>query len=209
VVLQDDYIGEALRGFQAGERIGMVSGRILRFDKNTLDSTGLFLTPFRTARERGYGQKESGRYLKAGYIFGVCGAVAFYRRKMLEAVKAGEEYFDNSFGYFYEDLDIAWRGQRQGWRGYYIPTAIAFHLRGASVREPHGCGKPFARLYLRREFKRNIRRNRYAMILKNESLWPRLLHLPLAAAYDLAVWLFIICSKPAAICAAVARSWRC
>jgi len=42
-----------------------------------IDSTGLFLTPWRTAKERGYGDKDRGQFGKEGYIFGVNGAVAF------------------------------------------------------------------------------------------------------------------------------------
>ena len=53
VVLDSLFIQEAIRGFYQDSSIGMVSGKILRSDGMRIDSTGLCLTPWRTARERG------------------------------------------------------------------------------------------------------------------------------------------------------------
>ncbi|MGE5307954.1 MAG: glycosyltransferase [Deltaproteobacteria bacterium] len=117
VTLEPGYVGEALKGFSAGGRVGMVSGKILRPDRKTIDSTGLFLTMYRTAKERGYGLPDLGQYQSAGPVFGVSGAAAFYRRSMLFDVADRGGFFDPDFGMFYEDLDIAWRAHRRGWKG--------------------------------------------------------------------------------------------
>lgn len=63
-ILDKKFIEGALKVFNINERIGMVSGKILRSDGKTIDSTGLFLTPWRTAQERGYGLKDKGQYEK-------------------------------------------------------------------------------------------------------------------------------------------------
>src|SRR5512135_1415452 len=97
VRLARDYIEEALKGFCADPKIGMVSGKILRADELTLDSTGQFLSLFYTARERGYGHKDTGRFDRPGRVFGVTGAVGFYRKRMLEDIKEGRHYFDPEF----------------------------------------------------------------------------------------------------------------
>ncbi len=107
VVLDKKFIEEALRVFDIDARIGMVSGKILRSDGKIIDSTGLFLTPWRTAKERGYGLRDKRQYEKEEYIFGVNGAVAFYRRQMLEDIKIDTDYFDTDYHIFYEDLDVA------------------------------------------------------------------------------------------------------
>ncbi len=205
VVLAPSFIEEALKGFTLSENIGMVSGKILRMDKHTLDSTGLFLTCWRTAKERGYGKKDHGQFQKPGYIFGVNGAVAFYRREMLEqiqierteAVPCGDslclsEYFDQDFRIFYEDLDIAWRAQRFGWRGYYVSKAIACHLRGGTVRIENGVNKKYARHYLRDELFVDLIKNRYLVIIKNDSFFKFILFLPAIILYDIFSWLYII-----------------
>lgn len=196
VVLDKGFIEEALKGFAIGENVGMVSGKILRFDKQTIDSTGLFLSPFRTAKERGYGIKDTGQFDKKGFIFGVNGAVAFYSRRMLEQIKSNGEYFDSDFRFFYEDLDLSWRAHNFGWKGYYIPTAIAYHLRGGSVRENRGINKKYARRYLSDELHFDLVKNRYLTIIKNENLLDLIIFLPYILIYDILVWLYIIFFKP-------------
>jgi GT2 family glycosyltransferase len=192
VVLDNGFIENALKGFQSGEKIGMVSGKILRRDKKTLDSSGLFLSFARTARERGYGAEDKGQFNKAGYIFGVNGAAGFYRREMLEDTKLSGEYFDQDFGLFYEDLDLAWRAQALGWKGYYQPSAVAYHLRGGTARCRGGAGKKFARLYLDDVLLFALMKNRYLAIIKNESLPGFLISLPFTAFYDIFAWGYIL-----------------
>ena len=196
VILGKQFIGEALRGFDLGSRVAMVSGKILRFDAKTIDSTGLYLSVWRTAAERGYGQLDTGQFEKEEYIFGVNGAVAFYRRKMLEQLKIGPEYFDSDFRFFYEDLDIAWRAQNFGWKGYYIPTAAAYHVRGATSRGENGINKRFARRYLNDELQFDLLKNRYLVIIKNESFRGFISHLPFILTYEICSWFYVIFSRP-------------
>ena len=196
VVLDKKFIEEALRGFFLDAKVGMVSGKILRCDEKTIDSTGLFLSYWRTAKERGYGLKDTGQFEKEEYIFGVNGAVAFYRREMLKEIKEGREYFDSGFHIFYEDLDIAWRAKRLGWRGYYIPGAVAYHVRGGTVRSDYGMNIPYARRYLSDKLHTDLIKNRYITIIKNESLFDFLLHLPGVFSYDFVMWSYILFFRP-------------
>lgn len=195
VSLSKDFVKEALKGFEISDKIGMVSGKILRMDAKTIDSTGLFLSIFRTAKERGYGYQDKGQFEKPGYVFGATGAAAFYRKTMLEQIKLGKDYFDERFGFFYEDLDIAWRAQNHGWQGYYIPQAVAYHVRGASLRQLKGINKKFARNYLSRDLLWRLIRNRYLVIKRNDSLPYFLLYLPFILCYDIFVWIHYLLSK--------------
>ncbi len=192
VTLGKDFIKETLKGFNLSKKIGMVSGKILRADGITLDSTGLFLTPMRTAKERGYGKKDTGKFEKKQYIFGVNGAVAFYRKEMLEAIKLGAEYFDQDFHIFYEDLDIAWRAQNLGWQAYYVPQAIAYHIRGGTVRACRGINKRYARHYLNDELTLDLIKNRYLAIIKNDTLLKFLLYLPIILVYELFTYTYLL-----------------
>jgi len=195
-VLEAEFIMQALKGFEVDTRIGMVSGKILRRDGRTIDSAGLFLSIFRSAVERGYGLPDKGQFDKEGYIFGASGAAAFYRREMLEEVKIGPDYFDSGHSFFYEDLDIAWRAQNAGWKGYYIPKAVAYHARGASVRGGRGMGRPYARRYLSDELYFDLLKNRYLAIIKNESIPGLLMHMPFIALYDICAWACVLFSRP-------------
>lgn len=199
VLLDVNFIKEALKGFARSNNIGIVSGKILRSDRLTLDSTGLFLSICRTIKERGYGSKDIGQFEKEGFIFGVCGAAAFYRRKMLEDVKEGASYFDPDFRIFYEDLDISWRASKCGWKGYYIPTALAYHVRGGSIRKNSGLNKPVARAYLSDELHHDLIKNRYLTIIKNEKLLSFFLHILPICVYDMCSWLYILFFRPKVI----------
>ncbi len=196
VTLDKQFIQEALRGFYQDSSVGMVSGKILRNDKVTIDSTGLFLSPWRTARERGYGSKDRGQFNWPEHIFGVNGAVAFYRRKMLESIKIGGEYFDSGFRMFLEDLDIAWRAQGFGWKAYYLPCAVAYHIRGGTARQDLGIDKPYARTYLSDELHLDLIKNRYLSIIKNESVFGFLMHLPFVLFYDLLILGYVLLVRP-------------
>jgi GT2 family glycosyltransferase len=196
VILKMDFIDQASRGFMVDPRIGMVSGKILRQDKKTIDSTGLFVSLWRTAKERGYGCVDFGQFESEGYVFGASGAVALYRRTMLEDVKERDGYFDPDFYLFYEDLDIAWRAQRFGWKGYYMPSAVAYHVRGGSSRIPQGINKSWARRFIADETHAHLIKNRYLTIIKNETGLSFLLHLPFVALYDLFMWSYVFICSP-------------
>lgn len=212
VILDEGFIEIALKGFSINDKIGMVSGKLLRGDRKTIDtstslsinakrsrtidSAGLFLSCWRTAKERGYGSKDRGQFEKEQYLFGVNGAAAFYRKKMLDKIKLGSEYFDSDFRIFYEDLDIAWRSQNSGWRGYYISSAIAYHIRGGTVRTPEGLDKPYARRYLSDDLHVDLIKNRYFAIIKNETLPGLLTHFPSILLYDLVIWSYLLFFRP-------------
>lgn len=194
VILDKRFIEQAFKGFSVDRRVGMVSGKILRSDGKTVDSTGLFLTFWRTAKERGYGRKYLGQFEKPGYVFGVNGAAAFYRKKMLDEIKE-KNYFDSDFRFFYEDLDIAWRARHSGWRGYYIPSAVCYHLRGGTVRMKNGIDKPFARRYLNDNLHADLIKNRYLTIIKNEPCLSFLVHLPAVLLYDCIIMGYLLLFK--------------
>ncbi|MDD5729575.1 MAG: glycosyltransferase family 2 protein [Candidatus Omnitrophica bacterium] len=196
VTLDSNFIESALKGFQAASNIGMVSGKILRPDGKTIDSTGLFVSRFRTAGERGYNRRDKGQFDEAGYVFGASGACAFYRKEMLGEVKAAGGYFDEDYGFFYEDLDIAWRAQRLGWKGYYVPQALAYHARGATARSNAPGLSRFSRSYLNDELHFDLIKNRYLTVIKNEKLLDLLSHLPFLVFYDLLSFGYLLIFRP-------------
>lgn len=196
VTLDRTFIEEALQAFSLNNKIGIVSGKVLRPCGKIIDSTGLFLTSWRAAKERGYGIKDKGQFQKGEFIFGVNGAVAFYRREMLEEIKEGADYFDSDFRMFYEDLDISWRANRFGWLARYNPKAVAYHVRGASFRPAEGLGRPYARRYLDDALHSDLIKNRYLTIVKNESTHGFIFHFPAIVLYDFVQWVYVLFLKP-------------
>jgi GT2 family glycosyltransferase len=176
VRLGRDFLARALEPFGHDSRVGSVSGRLIRFrpedllgtlddpperelPDDTLDSTGLMAHEDRSFTERGAGEAAESRYLNASYVFGSSGAAALYRRDMLENVAFQGRVFDESFGSYLEDVDLAWRAQLMGWRCEYMPAAIARHRRTTAPGRCEILGSP-ADLYLGR--------NQWRLLLKNE-----------------------------------------
>jgi GT2 family glycosyltransferase len=193
-VLGRGYLREVLSAINLDPKIGMVSGKILRMDRETIDSAGLFLGRNRKPAERGYGKKDKAQYDSPGYIFGVSGACAFFRKSMLEDIKDEYGYFDETFGMYYEDLDLCWRANKKGWKAYYNPKALAYHARGGSaLGRAKGRGPNF--LYLPYDLKKKYVENRYKCIRKNDTLKDYLLNLPFIIAYDIKIQPFFLLSK--------------
>jgi len=40
--------------------------------------------------------------------------------------------FDERLFLYYEDLELAWRGRRRGWRYHYVPESTVRHLHAAT-----------------------------------------------------------------------------
>ncbi|MFH1441734.1 MAG: glycosyltransferase [Candidatus Omnitrophota bacterium] len=195
IILDKNFITLAVNGFNISPKIGMISGKILRFDKKTIDSTGLFLTIWRTAKERGYGKLDKKQYDSQGYIFGVSGAAAFYRRQMLEQIKINSEYFDSDFHFYYEDLDIAWRAYNFGWKAYFIPEAVVYHKRGGTARKNKTEIIKFARFSINDTLLFHLIKNRQLSILKNDNLFRIFLLSPFITFYDLLALIHILLFK--------------
>lgn len=196
VLLERDWLEKALPAFKISPRIGMVTGKILRFDRRTIDSTGQFLSRSRRAIERGYNEADRGQYDQEGFVFSVCGAVALYKREMVEAVRLNGEFLDEDFFAFYEDLDVGWRANLLGWRGYYVPDAVAYHYRGGS-QKGGGWLARFSQLSQRpTEIKFHIVKNRYLTIIKNDRWGKTLLSLPYILGFDTILCLYMLMADP-------------
>ncbi len=214
-VLEPDYLEVALKAFLAGHRVGMVAGKIHRFDGVTIDSAGQFLTRARRIHDRGYGEPDTGRYDEAGEVFSVCGAAALYWRGLIDAVSEDGRFFDEDFFAFGEDMDAAWRARRAGFRAVYEPRARARHFRGGTQS---GARSALARLFqtARRPawIRAHIIKNRYLMIIKNDALGAFLRDLPFIAAWEICQGAYLMLFAPATVPhlwrhrGVLARAWR-
>jgi GT2 family glycosyltransferase len=166
-VLSPTYVRTIVTALEAAPDVGSATGRLLRLDDDdVLDSTGIVMTPDQRHLDRGADESASGRYLAGPEpIFGPSGAVAVYRRAMLDDIAFEGEYFDEHFFAYREDADLAWRAQWRGWGSLYVPDAVAWHRRRVT---------PERRSALPAAINRYSVRNRFLLRLKNQSfglLW--------------------------------------
>lgn len=127
VVLSPTYL-EALVDFaSAMPQLGACVGAV-RHPDGRVDTAGLRIYANRIVREIVDVPVLPKR------IFGVSGAVAMYRREALHAIAVGEQFFDESFFAYKEDVQLAWRLQWAGWSAYCVPAARATHQRAVGVK---------------------------------------------------------------------------
>lgn len=174
--------GKLLRAF--GEHLDDdVFHEVVRSDR--IDSVGLNPHRHGTVTDRGAGELDEGQYDKQEAVFGISGALALYRAAALEDVRFRDEFLDQDFFAYKEDVDLAWRLQRAGWDALYVPEAVAYHYRGMYGPERSGL---WQRLRHRQE-KSSLRnylstRNHWLILFKNLSLKDLFFRLPWLLAYE-------------------------
>jgi len=203
VVLAENFIKALLGAMQSDRAIGIAGGKVLSYDGKYIDSAGQLLARSRKIIDRGYREIDNARYDKSGYIFSISASAALYRRTMLEDVGENNEYFDEDFGrIFYEDMDLAWRAQKKGWRAYYQPQATAYHKRGATNKQKHPRFiflKKYYIPHLNTELQSCAIRNRYLMMLKNDTAGDILKDLPFILWYEIKQAFYLLLFNPAII----------
>jgi GT2 family glycosyltransferase len=160
-MFKEDFIEILVKKLKEHPEAGGACGKLLTEDGKKIDSAGIFFSPFLRHFDRGQGE-EPEKYALEVYVFGVSGASALFRRKMLEDVKIDEEYFDSSFFAYREDADLCWRAQLLGWKFLYVPSAIGFHKRRVF---------PGKRKELPAFINMHSVKNRFLMRIKNQTLF--------------------------------------
>jgi O-antigen biosynthesis protein len=88
-----------------------------------LDSAGDRYYRGGVAAKRGHGQALSEEHVKPRLVFGASASSAFYRRVVLQETGG----FPESFGAYFEDVDVAFRLHWDGWQTLFEPKSRVFH----------------------------------------------------------------------------------
>lgn len=180
IMLCLDFFSQARKAIEGlPVDVGVLAPKILSADRRTIYSAGILLSSLRRFYDLGRGQVDSAKFAKPRYVFGACSACAIYRKEMLSRLKEDTGYFDERFFFLVEDVDLAWRAKRIGWKALYYPQASCYHSGNSSGLDGR------LRQYL-------CFRNRLLMISKNESLSGKLKLLPVFLIYDLPRMLFLL-----------------
>ncbi len=185
VFLLPGFIEALMIGAQIDPRAGTVCGKLLTIgagfdipDEPIVDSAGIYFTPMLRHFDRGSQQFDNGHFLRYEYVFGATAAAACYRRKMIEDVSVGGEFFDPDFFAYREDADLAWRAQLLGWKCVFVPYARAYHVRAL---------RPGMRRAVPAEINMHSVKNRFLMRLKNVTASLYLRHLLPITVRDLGI----------------------
>lgn len=126
--VQAGWADAALRWFD-DPAIASVAPLVLAWpDGRIIDSAGDRYYVGGVAGKRGHRQPVTQEYLQSCAVFGPSAAAGFYRRAALERVGLFPEYF----GSYFEDVDLAFRLQRAGFRAQFEPASRVLHHVSAS-----------------------------------------------------------------------------
>jgi GT2 family glycosyltransferase len=122
---------EAALAHFADPRVVAVAPLVLYGPPNSeprIDSAGDRYFVGGIAAKRGHGQALTAEFLQSTPVFGASASSAFYRRAALQEVGG----FPDSFGAYFEDVDVSFRLNWAGYRIVYEPAARVWHRVSAS-----------------------------------------------------------------------------
>ena len=207
VILSETYLENLMAVVQAHPEVGSFGGKLLRaFGENLadevlretirsdrFDSAGLNPRRNRTVADRGAGELDRGQYDEVEQVFGISGALTLYRGRALQETRYGDEFFDQDFFAYKEDVDLAWRLQHAGWLSLYVPSAVAYHYRGMYGPEKMGLWERIRN----RRIKSSVRnyystRNHWLLLIKNLRFSNLLLALPWIVVYETLRFVYVL-----------------
>ncbi|KKR56970.1 MAG: Glycosyl transferase family protein [Candidatus Uhrbacteria bacterium GW2011_GWF2_40_263] len=167
-----------------------------------LDSTGLRAHHNRTFTDRGAGELDQGQYDDYQDVFGHSGALVFYRASALQDTRFEDEFFDQDFFAYKEDIDLAWRFQQKGWESRYVPKAVAYHYRGMFGAEKMNWLDRISNRQTK-SMQRNYysNRNQWNLLMKNERFFNFCLAAPFILFSEVLRFLYVLFFETKNLCA--------
>ncbi|PIZ76416.1 hypothetical protein COY05_01385 [Candidatus Peregrinibacteria bacterium CG_4_10_14_0_2_um_filter_38_24] len=139
IIYTPEYFEKIVERIEKDPKIASITGKVYKYDfankkpTNIIDTVGLFAYKSRRIIDDGQGVEDVGQFDQEQEVFGISGACPLYRREAITDVKIGDEYLDENFFMYKEDVDLSWRFLLFGWKNLFYPKAIAYHGRGTGV----------------------------------------------------------------------------
>jgi GT2 family glycosyltransferase len=128
--LEPDWLAQMVSGLDRHPEAASVACKLRRFhERERLDGAGDVLTRRLVAFPRGSGELDEGQFDREEEILTPTAGAALYRASALARVGP----FDESFWAYFEDVDWGLRAQLAGLRSWYVPSAVAYHMGGATT----------------------------------------------------------------------------
>lgn len=123
------YLEYLVKAAHQHPEVGFVAAKMLNFHKrNIIDSAWDAVDVVGHSYSVGQGKKDGPEFNIAQYVFLVTGGSSLFTREIF--VKVG--FFDEDYFSYMEDVDLCLRAQMLGFKGWYEPKAIIYHMRKAS-----------------------------------------------------------------------------
>ena len=194
LVLEPNALLISAEALSDSPRYGSACIKLLRSDESSkplnppvLDSAGIVMTPDLRHFDRGAEAQDSPTWSERRAVFGGTGACLLLRKEaVIDGLLRGAQHdkdlyrvypelesgaserqplFDEGFFAYREDVDLAWRLQRLGWRCLYVSDAVGYHQRRVTPERRAGLPSILNKLGVRNRFLLQI--NNYHVTVKS------------------------------------------
>jgi len=178
VELAPDYLEKLVRTLDEDETLGFATGKLLRASEPTrLDGAGDAMLLAGASYRLGHLDRDQGQFDQRMPLLSACGAAVLYRCKAFLLCGA----LDADFFAYLDDLDLALRAHLIGYRGVYVPNAVAYHIGSATLGQA-----------LHPRVVEYITRNQFFVLIKDYPKAVFLRLLPRIVVYQLLWFLFSV-----------------
>ena len=123
------WLENLVKGLETYGQAGAAASKILHYtNPDIIDRAGDAYTNAGVGLLRGRGM-HANTYDKQEWIFGACAAAALYRKSMIDDIG----FFDEDFFLIYEDVDLSFRAQLNGYKCLYVPDATVYHKASSTI----------------------------------------------------------------------------
>lgn len=137
VKLEKDFIKHLHSAMESIPDAAIMTGKLLKslgpqkpaLDPPVIDSTGIYFKRNFRHFDRGSQEIDKGQYEHMEKVFGASGAAMFIRQEAVKDISIDGQFLDEDFFAYRDDADVCWRTRLLGWEIYYVPDAVAYHVR--------------------------------------------------------------------------------
>ncbi len=153
-VVDRSFLEYLVDSAEKNEKIGSIMPQVLQYkNRNVIDSCGIYYYKSGIALILNL-NKEKNKIFKEN-LFSSEGVCSLYRAEALKNISCNNEYFDEDFFMYSEDLDIGFRLIHKGYIPKFEIKSIIYHKRGTTAGEE----SDFARYYHSRNVLLTIYKN--------------------------------------------------
>lgn len=124
-----NYLQNLVDAANKNPQVGFVAAKMLNFYKrDIIDSAGDAVDVVGHSYNIGLGKQDGKQFNKEGEIFLATAGGSLFKKEMFASIGL----FDEDYHTYMEDVDLGLRAQLAGFKGWYTPKAVLYHIRKAT-----------------------------------------------------------------------------
>ncbi len=157
-----------------------------------VDSLGLQVFGNRRIVEKETGERWDDKKMEVKQVFGLSGTFCLFKKETLEKIKINNEIFDESFGSYKEDVDLAYRLNSLGLKNYVVEEAVAYHDRSVGIKNYSDKNAANNKNKQDNKVKYNSYKNHLITLYKNEYWQNVIMDFPFVLWYELKKFIWFL-----------------